>query len=63
MCQIYFQSNLNLFSAGSSRIDVDTGQDNLVNNKVSSSADMPSCVSFVLSKGIIGVYCHLGKTK
>ncbi len=33
------------------------------NNKVSSLADMPSCVPFVFAKGIIGEYCPLGKTK
>ncbi len=39
-------------------------QRNIVNNnKVSSFADMPSCVPFVFTKGIIGVYCPLGKTK
>ena len=32
-------------------------------NKVSSLADMASCVPFVFAKGIIGVYCPLGKTK
>ncbi len=39
-------------------------QRNTVNkNKVSSPADMPSCGPLVFAKGIIGVYCPLGKTK
>ncbi len=33
------------------------------NNKVSSLADMTSCIPFVFAKGIIGVYYPFGETK